>query len=73
MLSGSGDGDNSILCLTYLAGSINRIVAKLQRERILSAIKLTEKIERDPSNIDNFLQKKYRFYRYAVEENTGND
>lgn len=57
MLSGSGDGDNSILCLTYLAGSINRIVAKLQRERILSAIKLTEKIERDPSNIDNFLQK----------------
>lgn len=57
MLSGSGTGDNSILCLTYLAGSINRIISKLQRERILSAIKLTERIERDPSSIHESLQK----------------
>jgi len=57
MLSGDGSGDNSILCLTYLAGSITRIISKLQRERLLSAIKLTEKIEADTSSIHESLQK----------------
>lgn len=60
MLSGSSTADNtdnSILCLTYLAGSINRIVSKLQRERELSAIKLTEKIERESSRINESLQE----------------
>jgi len=57
MLAGGGDGDNSILCLTYLAGSMNRIVAKLQRERIMSAIKLADGLERADSNIDAILAK----------------
>mmetsp|Transcript_1854 Transcript_1854/g.3837 ORF Transcript_1854/g.3837 Transcript_1854/m.3837 type:complete len:772 (+) Transcript_1854:31-2346(+) len=45
MLAGGNNEDNSVLCLTALASSLTRIVAKLQRERILSCLILTESNE----------------------------